>query len=287
MNGPLVSILTPSLNQVAFVGECLQSIDRQDYADIEHVVVDGGSSDGTLDLVAAHGGPRRRVLVVPGCSQAEALNVALQHSKGEIVGWLNTDDAFFGEDAVSTVARRFGDPGCAVVYGNGAIADERGRVLRCQFASDAVLAELPLASPIAQPAAFIRRAVLGEALVREDLELALDYELWLRLSRRHRFCKVERILAIDRDHGSRKLRRGGHAALREELRRVSSEYGIAHRRRRSAGQLARAWRRRSACVVEFMRLEQRYRFAFSYRPDPRWRRAVRQLAVPQRFLRGI
>src|SRR5688500_11608447 len=128
---PLVSILTPSLNQAAFVEDCLASIDRQDYPRIEQIVVDGGSTDGTLELLRAREGEDRRVLELPGSSQTEALNAAFAEARGEIIGWLNTDDAFFTTDAVSTAIARFAEDGEAlVVYGDAVAVDEEGRVLQ-------------------------------------------------------------------------------------------------------------------------------------------------------------
>jgi glycosyltransferase involved in cell wall biosynthesis len=280
---PLVSILTPSLNQAAYVEDCLGSVRNQEYAPIEQIVVDGGSVDGTLDLVRRYESDRCRLLVRPETSQGEALNVALAESYGEIVGWLNTDDVYFGVDAVSTVVERFAaEPGCDVVYGDGVVADARGRILRHVSTSAGQLDAFPVACPLVQPAVFVRRSALAETFIREELEYALDYELWLRLSRRHRFCKVPRILALDRNRPGRKQDVGAEP-YRAELAEVAREYGLGFGRRRPA-EIGGAWIRRVSGLAEVLGLERRYRPAFDFQPDARWRRAVRQLLLPQRYV---
>jgi glycosyltransferase involved in cell wall biosynthesis len=289
-SGPLVSVLTPSLDQVEFVRDCLESVRRQDYRSVEQVVVDGGSRDGTLDVAAGYEGDRLRLIVLPGSSQAQALNAALAASRGEIIAWLNTDDAFFSEDTVSSVVAAFrAAPGCKVVYGDGASADERGRVLRHDVTDAAVLRELPLASPLAQPAVFVRREALRTRFIREDLHLTVDYELWLYLASTYgwdAFHKVDRMLAINRDHPRRKVQERWDELLRE-LPSLADEYGLRFGRRRRPAQLLRAWRRRLEGLPDLLELERRYRPAFSYSPDPAWRRVVRQAVLPQRLLRFV
>ena len=92
--GPLVSILTPSFNQAAWLGDNLRSVACQTYPDIEHVVMDGGSTDGSVDILRAAGDS-----IVwrsePDRGQSDAINKAFSLSHGEIIGWINSDDAYF------------------------------------------------------------------------------------------------------------------------------------------------------------------------------------------------
>jgi glycosyltransferase involved in cell wall biosynthesis len=283
---PLVSVLTPSLNHARFVEDCLVSVARQDYQNIEHVIVDGGSTDGTLEAVRRYEGDGCRILVLPQSSQAGALNAALAESRGDVIGWVNTDDGYFGVDAVSCAVAALRDDGeCLAVYGDGVIVDERGVLLRHVSTSAAALAKLPPLSPLVQPATFVRRKAVDDGFVREDLEVVLDYELWLRLSRKGRFRKVERVLAVDRDHGARKTQ-VAVARKDEELGSLADEYGL-HRGERGAAARARAWGRRVRGLREVVAVESRYDFAFPVTTDARWRRAARQLLLPQRYLERL
>lgn len=284
MSGPLVSIVTPSLNQVRHVEDCLVSVAAQDYANIEHVVVDGGSTDGTLDVIRRHEGGRVQVFLRPGTSQAQALNEALGRSTGEIVGWLNTDDAYFGVDAVSTAVARFSSSvECVAVYGDAVVVDDAGRVLRHVATSAQRLVPLRTTSSVVQPATFIRRSALAERFLREDLHLTLDYELWLYLRSKGPFCKVDRVLAIDRDYPGRKIR-APVAEVLEELHRLRELYGHELESRGAIGRAASAWLWRARGVRELVTLERKYRVSFSCRLDSRWRRGLRQLGLPQRYL---
>ena len=195
----LFSILTPSLDQARFIEDCIGWVERQTYRPVEHIVVDGGSTDGTLDVVAAH--PDVRLIVDRGSSQAGALNRALRESQGELIGSINSDDALFAVDTLSVVAAAFArEPDAIAVVGNAVIVDEPGTILRHVQSDPGALGVVGMTSPITQPAVFLRRSAIEPDFVREDLEVMLDHELWLRLRARGRLSSVDRILAIDVDH---------------------------------------------------------------------------------------
>ena len=279
---PLVSIITPSLDQAEFVAEALASVDRQDYPRVEHVIVDGGSTDGTLELLRERTGPDRRVIELPGSSQSEALNAAFEDTRGELIGWLNTDDVFFTIDAVSSVVRRFAEePGAVAVYGDGVVVDGTGRVLQHVATTDRGMDRLQQCSPFCQPSVFFRRSAINGTFLRADLDMTMDYELWLRLREKGRFAKVDRILAGDRMQPRAKtiVRWGDMAG---ELARLGDEYGV----RPSSRPLERLRRlgRRIRGVGPLLTLDHGYRYAYPARVDARWRRIVRQVVLPYRLL---
>lgn len=273
---PLVSILTPSFEQGRFLRDCLDSVARQTYPKIEHVVVDGGSTDETLEILEA-AGDTVRWTSEPDRGQADAVNKAFAATSGEIVGWLNSDDGLFVVDAVERVVGAFARHlEAGVVYGDAALVDESGRILR-HHRSRWPAAALPLVSPLVQPAAFFRRSVVepGKPLLRMELHRFLDYELWLRLRARGvPFVHLPAVLAVDRDHPQRKVRTTDEVFVRESTQLVE-EYGpvfAVPRFRRVGGLL-----RRVQGLGEVWRWE-RYEPAFPWRLDGRLRRVIRQVA---------
>lgn len=277
---PLVSILTPSFNQGQFLGDCLASVAAQDYSHIEQIVQDGASTDGSVDLLET---TTRQVSWVSerDRGQADAVNRAFRRSRGAILGWINSDDALFSVDTVSAVVAEFGaHPDVDVVFGDAAIMSADGRLLRHFRPAGINGRTLPYGwSPICQPAAFIRRDALrwGEALLNEDLHLALDFDLWLRMKAQGcQFRRIPRTLAVDRDHGARKVRTLA-ASHEGEWAQLEAEHGVIFERptlaTRGSGAL-----RRIAGVPSVLSWKRRYRPAFPWSVDAQAQRLVRQLA---------
>jgi glycosyltransferase involved in cell wall biosynthesis len=272
---PLVSVLTPSFNQARWLGDNLHSVGCQTYPLIEHIVMDGGSSDASVALLASaqHSLTWRSE---PDRGQSHALNKAFAASTGEIIGWLNSDDAFWDCGVVDDVARFFAThPAADVVFGHAASVDEEGLVqhfFRVPPRSGGWL--LRRYNYLIQPAVFVRRAVLGETLVNESFHFAMDYELWLRLSATGaRFARIDRVLAVDRVQRERKSRNLQHV-LAADLKRLAARYGVATSRgsRRLASAHA-VWCRFCGTPL-IWRLPAE--FAFEAHIDGRWPIAVRQ-----------
>jgi glycosyltransferase involved in cell wall biosynthesis len=126
---PLVSIITPALNAARFIEDTLRSVHAQDYPNIEHVVVDGGSEDGTLELVKRAPG----VVWTSGkdAGMYDAINTGLRMARGEIVAYQNSDDRYVIPDAVSSAVRYLLEhPETDVVYGDFRYIDEEGRPVK-------------------------------------------------------------------------------------------------------------------------------------------------------------
>jgi glycosyltransferase involved in cell wall biosynthesis len=275
---PLVSILTPSFDQGRFLPDCLLSVARQTYPAIEHVVVDGGSTDETL-AVLAEAGESVRWTSEPDRGQADAVNKAFARSAGEIVGWINSDDGLFAVDTVERVVTAFErNPEADVVFGDVALVDEGGLIVRHSRSRWPANGTLPLLSPISQPAAFVRRSALAAdgPPLRVDLQRLLDYELWLRLRRRGaRFVHVPVVLAVDRDHPLRKVR-SADELFGQEKEVLVAEYGPVFRRRRlrRLGSFVRRVQGLGAVLTW-----ERQTPAFPWHADGRARRSLRQLTL--------
>lgn len=275
---PLVSVLTPSFNQGGWLADNLRSVAEQSYPAVEHIVMDGGSTDGSVELLQrnAHAGLTWRS--EPDRGQSHALNKAFSASRGAIIGWLNSDDAYFGPTVIEEVVRMFeADSDVAVVYGHAVLVNAEGLALQVLWAPPFSGTLLRLHDFIVQPAAFVRRDVVGEALVDESFDYTMDYELWLRLARRHRFRRLHRIVAIDRHHGARKsytmadVGRTEHARLGRQYRVVQGRVGTVARKIWKI-----AFRLFGATLVDAATTEP---VVFSVVRDGRTRLLVRQVAT--------
>src|SRR6476659_4028518 len=129
---PLVSILTPSFNQGLWLTENLKSVETQTYQRIEQIVADGGSTDNSIAVLEKSSAAWE---TRHDEGQSQAINDAFRRSSGEIIGWLNSDDAFFSRHAVEVAVRAFQkNPGAAVIYGHSALVDGSGRLMHYNWA---------------------------------------------------------------------------------------------------------------------------------------------------------
>ena len=142
----------------------------------------------------------------PDLGQSDALNKAFVRSTGDIIGWLNSDDAYFSSDVVARAVRVFNThPDVGVVYGHAALVNGSGTLLYVLWAPPYWRALLRWYNFICQPTVFVRRSALGRAdFVDPAFDYMMDRELWVHLSARTRFRRLNQILAIDRHHLRRK-----------------------------------------------------------------------------------
>lgn len=205
MTDPLVSVLTPSYNQARWLPDNLRSVASQSYERIEHVVMDGGSTDGSVQILAA-ASPGVVWDSRPDHGQSDAINRAFARSSGEIIGWLNSDDAYYRSNVVSNAVEVFRErPDVGVVYGHAALVNGDGMLLHVLWTPRFSSTVLRAYNLICQPTVFVRRSILGRAaLVDPVFDYSMDWELWLHLARRTRFRRLDQIVAIDRHHLQRK-----------------------------------------------------------------------------------
>jgi glycosyltransferase involved in cell wall biosynthesis len=223
---PLVSVLTPSFNQARWLEDNLRSVACQTYLRVEHIVMDGGSTDGSRALLEA-AGPKVRWKSEPDRGQSHALNKAFADSGGDIIGWVNSDDAYFDSRVVADVVSFFDhNPGVDALYGHAAYVNADGRILHYFWAPPFRSRMLRLYDYILQPTVFCRRRALGDHLVDESFEFAMDYELWLRLAQRSRLARFDRVIAIDRVQPKRKTQTLLHV-MRSDVQRLALTYGVA------------------------------------------------------------
>ena len=200
----LVSIVTPSLDQARYLREAIESVRAQTYSPIEHIVVDGGSTDGTLDVLAGYDG--LRWTSEPDRGQSHALNKGFSLAGGEILGWLNADDAY-EPDAVSEAVATIRDTGAGLVYADVMRVNDDGvnpRRIRSRPTFD-LWTELNLGCGVYSPAVFFtREAFETVGALDESLHLTMDYDLWLRIGERFPARHVDTVWAVQRVHDDAK-----------------------------------------------------------------------------------
>ena len=194
---PLVSIITPSFNQGRFIEDTILSVKNQGYPNIEHIVVDAGSTDGTLKILRKYEKEYNLKWVSePDEGQSDAVNKGFEMAKGEIVGWINSDDVYFDTMTISYVVGKFGELKHAdVIYGDIVVIDQSGSILKLDRPFNWDYKRLLRFNFVDQPATFFRRGVILENRLDKNLHFSMDYEFWLRLGKNYNFVKVNKILA--------------------------------------------------------------------------------------------
>jgi glycosyltransferase involved in cell wall biosynthesis len=227
----LVSIVTPSFNQAPYLEETLRSVAEQDYPHVEHIVLDGGSTDGSVEIIRRwaeshaiswHSGP--------DSGQADAIQRGVTMARGTIVGWLNSDDIYLDGGVLSDVVKLF-EGGAEMVTGGGWYLSESGVQLRHIPVQPKRIdhGRLLCSDSILQPATFIRRDIFLSCPIDTQLHYAFDWDLFIRLSARAKFTPMHRDIAGYRLHPTGKTVSGGVPRKREILavtRRYHGRYSL-------------------------------------------------------------
>jgi len=202
---PLVSIITPSYNQGAFIQQTIESVLSQDYPYLEQIVVDGGSTDETLEILQqyTHLGERFRFVSEPDRGQSHALNKGLKMARGQIIGWLNSDDTYLPGAVRAAVDALLAHPDWAMIYGKGFHINESNEIINDYPVKPYGKKGLFQFCIICQPATFLRKHILESVGgVDENLHFCMDYDLWIRISKQYEIGHTSQNLANSRLHPS-------------------------------------------------------------------------------------
>lgn len=221
---PRISIITPSLNQVAYIGQTIESVINQGYPNLQYIVMDGGSTDGTVQLLREYDDDLLWVSEKDN-GQSHAINKGLELADGGVVSYLNSDD-YLTADSLEQVGRYFqSHPEAAWLTGKCRIVDQNGHEIR-RFVTNyknmwlrmANYSSLQILNYISQPSTFWRRSVVDKVgYFDERLHYAMDYDLWLRIGREHKVHVIQEYLACFRLHESSKSGRLYSGLFKDDL----------------------------------------------------------------------
>jgi len=220
---PGITIITPSFNQSRFLETAIRSVLEQEYPDLEYIVLDGGSTDGSVEIIERYAERIDYWHSGPDDGQASAINQGWEMARGEVLGWLNSDDRL-EPGALGAVGEAFGnDPSLQIAYGDCRIVDRGGRQIRRKRSENYTMQSLLRGGSLPQPAVFLRRSFVQKLRGLEaGLQHALDWEFFLRaflLCSESERRYLPTVLAASREYEGTKTRTG-LAAKGQERREV-------------------------------------------------------------------
>lgn len=291
-----IGIVTPSLNQAPFIRSSIDSVLSQADEGVDYLVMDGGSTDGTVEILRSYGDSLRWVSE-PDDGQSSAINRGLQMVEGDILTWVNSDDGL-APGAVTMARRAFSENrGAGLVYGRGGILDEYGRMVDTfvGFEPFSLWRLVHVLDFVLQPASFFsRKAIAAVDWLREDLHYAMDWDLWIRLAAVAPVVRVDEVLGFSREYSSTKTSSGGWGRI-NELTRIARQHagrrwtpGIRLYALETLFQQLRQWFPASVHgLVQsgIQRLQQISQIGIRVHAD-RWLGPDAPLLVPRRWTRG-
>jgi glycosyltransferase involved in cell wall biosynthesis len=209
---PKISIVTPSFNQGAFIEEALLSVKEQNYPDVEHIVVDGASTDGTVHILRRYAGKpgwrHLRWISEPDRGQSDALNKGFRMATGNVIGWMNSDDRY-RHGCFATITEGFTKhPNADILYGDYTWMDENGQItdIRREIEFSRFILSYHHVLYIGTVSTFFRRRLFEDGNFLDiNLQYAMDYEFFLRLAEKgYHFQHLPSILADFRWHAESK-----------------------------------------------------------------------------------
>jgi len=200
---PKVSIVTPSLNQGAYIEENIKSVLNQNYPHFEHIIIDGGSTDGTIDILKKYD----HLIWVSerDKGQSEAINKGFKRANGEIIGWLNSDDYYEPGAFLTIVGELSKAEGRYVVVGDCKVVDGKGKKIGyCKGKlthPNNFIKYWERDYRIPQPAVFFYKEIIDRiGFLDDELHYVMDYDFWLRVSKHYQLNYIKKTLATMRVH---------------------------------------------------------------------------------------
>lgn len=204
-SSPLVSVVINSFNQASFLEQTIQSVLDQDYPNLEVILVDGGSTDGSLEIIQRYSDRFKWWVSEKDNGQADGINKGFLHSQGEIVAWLNSDDYYLPDAITRAVASTLFQPDAVLFYGDVVSVDENGSIINRMKTGEWQVDDLMTFHILNQPAVFMRHEPLKQAgYLDQQFHYLLDHHLWLRIAVQGKMIHIPEVLAAGRFHSAAK-----------------------------------------------------------------------------------
>jgi len=227
-----VSIITAVLNRVETIEYCIRSVLSQSYKDIEHIIIDGGSTDGTVDVIKKYKKEISYWVSEFDNGMYDGMNKGIREADGHIVGILNSDDVYAGDDVISIVVGEFTSSEVHSVFGDLVYVkgDNLKKIVRKYSSSRFHPGKLAYGWMPAHPTFFAKREIYGlYGLFKTDYQIAADYELVTRFLWKNRisYRHIPRVLVKMRTGGASTRNLKSNWILNKEILRACSENGIS------------------------------------------------------------
>ena len=215
----LISIITPSYNQASYLEQTILSVLDQDYPRIEYLVIDGASTDNSVEIIKKYADQLTYWVSEKDNGQADAINKGFARATGELIAWLNSDDYYLA-GAVSSAVKIFEEnPDAVLVYGDMLAVDEHGKTFNTLKYKQLTLKDLLCFQIIGQPAVFMRRSALEKTFGLDPaLHFLLDHFLWIQIAQHGKILHVDQTWAAARYHAEAKNRAKAAEFGREAFR---------------------------------------------------------------------
>jgi len=246
MEYPRFSVITPTYNQGQYIEKTIDSVLSQNYPNLEYIIIDGGSTDNTIDIIKKYERHLSYWVSEPDRGQSHAINKGMQKATGEYLTWLNSDDWYLG-GALETMHQMFTDnPEADIVVGAGRIVDMSGKEVHYikptqEMNLDSLYGWLSGGNFLQPSSAFRARAWQSMGGIDENIHIALDLDLWLRMAKAGlQFATTDQQLSEALSHPDAKttafedlmmldcalviIRHGGESFVKKKLEQIMMKY---------------------------------------------------------------
>jgi glycosyltransferase involved in cell wall biosynthesis len=221
-----LTVITPSYNQARFIRRTIESVLSQDVPGLQYLVFDGGSTDGTPEILREYA-EKLTAVIERDAGQADAVNKGLARATGAVIGWLNSDDVYYPGACARTLDVFESHPDVDVVYGEADHIDQEDSVIEPYYTEPFSYDRLKDVCFLCQPAVFFRRSVVDRyGLLQAGLRYCMDYEYWLRILAERPPYFLQARLAGSRLHAQTKTLGSKEAFHREILEMLAGKFGV-------------------------------------------------------------
>jgi len=219
---PKISIVTPSYNQGQFIEETIRSVLLQGYPNLEYIIIDGGSTDSSVDIIKKYSPWLTYWVSEPDRGQSHAINKGWKMATGEIFAYLNSDDTYLPGAIIAAESFLTEHPDISMIYGDCNFIDEEGKIMRTYHGKEFDIRKMLFANIIPQQTVFFRDHVLDRiGYLDESLHMVMDRDMWIRIGLKLKLKYIAVLLANMRWCASNKSTAQIANFLPERLRVIS------------------------------------------------------------------